>query len=105
MLAALAEFQKLDKEMQAQTIQTFLIAALNEGLTQRELVTRTGYGPSTISRNIAALGEVHRNGTPGHNLLTARPDDADGRVKRIYLTPKGQEFLGVIQKRLNGVFT
>lgn len=105
LMHTLAEFQKLDKEMQAQTMQIFLLVALREGMTFRDIEQRTGYAPSTVSRNIALLGQTHRKGKDGHDLVVTKPDPQDLRSKRIHLTAKGKRMVSILAQRLEGDLT
>lgn len=92
--AALAEFQKLSKDMQAQTMQIFLTIATNDGITLKDIEQRTGSSNSSVSRNVGALTE--------HGLIMAKTDPVDARVKRGALTAKGKRFGEIIAARLNG---
>lgn len=96
MLAALEEFRKLDPEMPIQQAVTFLVIAANEGLSLREVAERTGQAHSSTSRNVAALGEVHRYGKPGHRVIAATEDPLERRKKTITLTHKGRTVLKTI---------
>lgn len=88
-LAGLEELRKIDSEMQAQTMAIYLAVMKKPGISMRELETATGHASSTISRNIAALGKIHRKGKPGHQLLSSKEDPMDRRIKRVFPTAKG----------------
>lgn len=49
-----------------------------------------GVSLSTCSRNLTALGDVHRNGKPGLQVVITKPDPADARRMMAFLTPKGK---------------
>lgn len=49
-----------------------------------------GISKSSVSRNVAALSQLHRLGRPGHNLVEAYEDPEDRRNKRVRLTSKGR---------------
>lgn len=84
------EFRKIDPEMQAQQILLFLHVAGKSGISMKELASLTGLAPSSVSRNVAALSNLHRKGHPGHDLMVAYEDPDDRRNKLVKLTYKGQ---------------
>jgi len=92
------EFRKFDLEMQLQMVLIFLLIADNEGCTFVELIRETGLRSSSVSRNVAALGQTHRKGLPGHDLVVAKEDPIDRRTKQIYLTQKGKLLVKAIKE-------
>ena len=82
-------FRVLDKEMQAQTMQVFLLVAVKPGIQFGELMAATGLSKSAISRNVAALSRIHRKGHSGYDLVEAYEDPEDRRHKRVRLTRHG----------------
>lgn len=86
-------FRDLDPEIQAQTVLTYLLVAAapdKEPPSMKELERRLGISSSSVSRNVAALSEMHRLGKPGHDLVEAYEDPMDRRNKLVRLTPKGR---------------
>src|SRR5690625_1548680 len=55
---------------------------MEEGITQTELSKRMGCEPPTVTNMIKKL--------EAYGLVYRRRDSADGRVSRVYLTPKGR---------------
>ncbi|WP_201272627.1 MarR family winged helix-turn-helix transcriptional regulator [Sinorhizobium medicae] len=102
LISIVEEFRKLDPEMQAQTILLFLLVVARPGITMKELAQNTELSSASISRNIAALGETHRGGQPGHNLLRAYEDPLDRRTKRVELTAKGRAVCSSLITALTG---
>ena len=90
LIELIEEFRKLDLEMQAQTMVTFLHVAAKPGITIKELAAITGTSSSSSSRNVAVLGKVHRKGLPGHDVVETYEDAEDRRTKRCQLTHKGR---------------
>jgi DNA-binding MarR family transcriptional regulator len=78
-ISVLEEFRKLDPEMQAQTVLTFLYVMDTPGISMTELSERVGYSQASTSRNVAALSEHQRLGKAGAGLLDAREDPANRR--------------------------
>lgn len=72
-----------------------------EGITQGELGRMTGLSSSSVSRNIASLGEWHRLQRPGLQLIETREDLRDRRRKPIYPTAKGREVRKELANALN----
>jgi len=94
------EFRKLNPEMQAQQMAIFLAVAAKPNQTVTELAKATGHATASVSRNVAALGETHRKGLPGLNILVATEDVLDRRNKRINLTPKGVRVMASLENLL-----
>lgn len=88
--ACIEEMRKIDPEMQAHTINIFVMVCLNPGITMKDLGERLGVSQATMSRNIAALGKVHRLNRPGYDLLQAEEDPVERRRKIVNLTAKGK---------------
>lgn len=86
-------FQTLNPEIPSQFIQIILEVARggSEGVTQREIVTRTGLSRSTVSRTCLLLSKEFRAGTPGWNVVTVEIDPMDRRNRIVKLTPKGRQ--------------
>nr|WP_273545330.1 MarR family winged helix-turn-helix transcriptional regulator [Sinorhizobium medicae] len=80
----------------------FLRVVDRPGITMKELIQATGLASSSVSRNVAALGETHRGGQPGHNLLRSYEDAMDRRTKRVELTAKGQRVYATLVSILGG---
>ena len=88
-------FRTIDPEIQAQAISTLLVVALAdpEPITMRDIGIRTGTAQSSVSRNVAMLGKIHRKGQSGHGLVDSYEDPMNRRVKLVKLTPKGTRFI------------
>ena len=83
-------FRGVSPELPSQMAAAFLIICRNEGCSVKDVGDRLGLAKSSASRNISALSEVHRKGTPGFNLVETYDDPMDRRVKKINLTQKGK---------------
>lgn len=92
LISIIERFRILDSEMQAQQMLIFLTVVAKPGLSLREIEQQTGLSLSSVSRNVSALGEFHRKGQPGHNLLVAYEDIHDRRFKKVKPTQKGLIF-------------
>lgn len=90
------ELRNLDPEIQAQTVTIFLLVASKPGMPMRDLEKLTGLASSSVSRNVAAMGKLHRGGRAGLDILVAKEAPLDRRSKLVFLTPKGHR----IAKRL-----
>lgn len=98
--ACIEEMRKIDPEMQAHTINIFVMVCLNPGITMKDLGERLGVSQATMSRNIAALGKVHRLNRPGYDLLQAEEDPVERRRKIVNLTAKGKR----VKESLEAIF-
>ena len=91
------ELRKLDPEMPAQRIATYLTIALREGISVVEMSNLTGQSTSSSTRNLQSLGvdkvTGKRLGKNGVGLVRLESDPVDGRKKNCYLTPLGHAVL------------
>ena len=76
--------------MPLQTAHTFLCVLQRPGMTMAELGKLVGLSQSSISRNVASLGEWHRLGKPGYKLVETVQDRDDPRKLRVYPSAKGR---------------
>jgi len=95
------EFLKVDPQMPAQVIATFLyIAAHNpchKGAIEEDLEMTT----ASVSRNTDWLGKRHRIGKPGLNLIIKYYDTyPNARRVLLKLSPAGEELVVRIQNHL-----
>jgi len=90
LLELIEVFRDMRPEMPMQMAAIFLGIALRPGITQAELAILVGIGQSSVSRNIAALSAVTRQGKRGLNLVVQRHDPLDGRAHEHHLTKDGR---------------
>ena len=96
------EFRKLDPEMQAQTMLTFVHVCLTPDITIKELRDRIGVASSTISRNIAFLSDSRSPGRVGLGIVHTEEDPVDRRAKRVRLTSKGERVWKTLESYMRG---
>lgn len=65
----------------------FWCVAFNAGSTQVEVSDLTGLSAKTVSRVISLLGETRQ----GRGWIKQESDPADRRVRRLYLSSKGEK--------------
>jgi DNA-binding MarR family transcriptional regulator len=65
----------------------FWCVAYHSGSTQVEVADLTGLSAKTVSRVISLLGETTR----GRGWIKQESDPADRRVRRLYLSSKGEK--------------
>lgn len=65
----------------------FWCVAYHAGSTQVEVADLTGLSAKTVSRVISLLGET----TQGRGWIKQESDPADRRVRRLYLSSKGEK--------------
>lgn len=70
--------------------QVFLVICENEPCTLRTIEEALNLSGSAVSRTVHALGDEHRKGKPGFNLVTTARDPEEGRRFLVLLTPKGK---------------
>ena len=94
LLKVIERFREIDGEMQAQAIAVLLKVAKNPlPLKMSEIAEELGLSQSTISRNVAYLGDWNRRKEAGHKLVEAYEDPAERRRKLVRLTAKGKRFV------------
>ncbi len=83
-----------DKEMTLSRALFYLTIAKNDGCAVRDIVNRTGFDQSTVSRQLALLGDKPSRGAKeGLGWVIQRQDPTDARRVLCYLTPKGKQVL------------
>jgi DNA-binding MarR family transcriptional regulator len=92
-LGLLKAFRDVEPEFPIQQAETLLWIAMRPGVSTRELCDLTGMAQASVSRNIAALGLVHRKGMPGKDFVTAESDPVEARRMIYFLTSKGRAFV------------
>lgn len=102
LMKALTVLRGEDEQMQMQTAQVFIAIAMQPGITAQKVGESVGISQSSVSRNTAALGEWHRFGKPGLNLIEAVPDPRERRRKIHFLTIKGRRMAALVVEALTG---
>ncbi|HTX70043.1 MAG TPA: MarR family transcriptional regulator [Thermoleophilia bacterium] len=59
------------------------LLSVNDGLTQRDMARMLHVSPPTVSKMLTTMEKT--------GLVERRPDEADQRLTRVYLTPAGHE--------------
>lgn len=102
LLSILDEFRKVNPNITANQIITFINIALNEGISQRDLETKTGLHNATVSRICAILsdrGLKTRNRT-AMDLIRIVPAEDDYRMGAQVLSPKGKLVFNSLRSRM-----
>jgi DNA-binding MarR family transcriptional regulator len=85
---------RLSPDITAQRLLILIAVYFNEGLSQRELLTHLESTSITaLSRNVADLSSLTTKKLPGPGLLELRVDPLNLRIKRVFLTRKGRQFM------------
>lgn len=80
----------------------FFWIASHNGCRQEDVSKACSIAASTASRNITWLGPRHRlEHRSGLRLVIRRPDPDNHRAWRLFLTPKGQQFVRLLENQLN----
>jgi len=84
----------LSPDVTAQRLLILICVYFNEGLSQRELLSKLDSTSITaLSRNLADLSAWTTKKTEGPGLIELRPDPMNLRVKRVHLTRAGSRFV------------
>ncbi len=90
LLAAVELFRTIDPEIQAQAIAVFCVVARNgHPVPMGEIKRQLGIAQSSVSRNVALLGERNRHGRDGPDLVQSWENPDNRREKLVELTPAG----------------
>jgi DNA-binding MarR family transcriptional regulator len=85
---------ELTADVTAQRLLILICVYFNQGLSQRELLTKLDSTSITaLSRNLADLSDWTTRKKKGPGLIEMRPDPMNLRIKRVYLTEKGNNFV------------
>lgn len=91
---------EVDSEMPLQMVAVLLTIAAEEDVPMAEVARVTNLSQASISRNVAALGMIHRKKKPGYGLVDAYEDPMERRRKLLRLTPKGRSLINKITKQI-----
>ena len=84
----------LSPDVTAQRLLILICVYFNQGLSQRELLTKLDSTSITaLSRNLAELSSWTTRKKEGPGLIELRADPMNLRVKRVFLTVAGQKFV------------
>lgn len=84
----------LSPDVTVQRLLILICVYFNQGLSQRELLTKLESTSITaLSRNLADLSAWTTRKKKGPGLIELRADPMNLRVKRVYLTNAGQKFV------------
>ncbi len=85
---------RLSPDITAQRLLILIAVFFNQGLSQRELLQHLESTSITaLSRNLADLSALTTRKTQGPGLLELRVDPLNLRIKRVFLTRKGRNFV------------
>ncbi len=86
--------RELSADVTAQRLLILINVYFNQGLSQRELLERLDSTSITaLSRNLADLSAWTTRKSEGPGLIELRGDPMNLRVKRVYLTRRGEGFV------------
>jgi DNA-binding MarR family transcriptional regulator len=89
--ALVAFMKEADRDtMPAQYITTFLLVALQPGLSVGEYAELAHVSNSVMSRHLLDIGDRNRQMNAGFGLVTGRPNPMELRKHEYFLTPKGR---------------
>ena len=85
---------QLTADVTAQRLLILICVFFNQGLSQRELLGKLDSTSITaLSRNLADLSAWTTKKVEGPGLIELRPDPMNLRIKRVFLTKKGERFM------------
>jgi DNA-binding MarR family transcriptional regulator len=85
---------ELTADVTAQRLLILICVYFNQGMSQRELLTKLDSTSITaLSRNLADLSDWTTRKKKGPGLIELRADPMNLRIKRVYLTEEGNRFV------------
>ena len=101
-LRLVERFRMVDAEIQAQSMAVLLKVAKHPvPIKMAEIAEELGLSQSTVSRNVAYLGDWNRHKTKGHQMVEAFEDPMERRRKLVRLTAKGKRFITELTETIN----
>ena len=92
-----------EREFPLQLASCFFYIASHDGCLQEEVIQATQLSPSSVSRNVSWLGAYHRLEHRSGLRLVRRERDPDHYKRwRLFLTPKGKQFVNLIECHVDG---
>lgn len=93
-------FYEFDAAFPASYIRAFLLVASKPGLSVTDYGNLLGVSQPIISRLLLQIGERSRAGRPGLGWVCRVGDSEDLRMKRVQLTPRGQELIQRLEQAM-----
>lgn len=90
MVEAVEALREVHPDMTLNQVMVFLMVAAGTGVTQREIMDKTGLSDGSASRIVAILSDYGNRGTGPFRLIELNEDPKDRRVKLLTLSKKGQ---------------
>ncbi len=97
---SLEEFRKINQNMSVQQIMAFLMVAVHEGSSLKDLAKIMDIKVSTLSRILIDLGFRNRRLEPGHNMIECRQDPLELRKNQYTMSRRGSYLIDSIVKKL-----
>ena len=88
------------KEFPGQLAAVFFWIASHNGCLQQDLERHCSLSASSVSRNVDWLGSLNRRGEQGLGFVRREKDVIDGKRWRLFLTPKGKQFVHLLELQL-----
>jgi DNA-binding MarR family transcriptional regulator len=93
-----------EREFPAQLMSVFFWIASHDGCKQEDLVNACNMTASSVSRCVTWLGPRHRlEHRSGLRLVRRERDPDNYKAWRLYVTPKGQSFITLIEDNLTRI--
>ncbi|WP_298440135.1 MarR family transcriptional regulator [uncultured Ferrimonas sp.] len=92
--------KQFDLDLNINQLWAFVMVCRNEGISSSELMKATGLTKATASRALRLLADKVDPKRVGYHLVELRHDPKDYRVRRAFLTEKGQAFKLALQQAM-----
>lgn len=102
--SVLEEFRKINQNITANQILTFLFIATEEGIGQKELEDRTGLHNATVARIVAIMSDrgLKARSAEALDLIRINPVPGDYRARSQTLSHKGKKVFESLRSIMKG---
>lgn len=94
--------EEIDTAIPATYMAAFLLVALKPGKGASDYGRELGLAQAVTSRILLEIGKKSRTGKEGYGLVDSDQDPIDLRLRRNYLTPKGEALFKKIMVATSG---
>lgn len=104
LLEVLNEFVIVHEHITANQMLTFLNIALEEGISQKDVVERTGIPSGTVARICAIMSDrgLEKRSQEALDLIRIVPSDKDYRFRDLFLSNKGRLVFNSLRAIMKG---
>jgi len=93
LVAIVEELREIHPDMTLNQLIVLLQVAANPGISQKDIMDKTGLADSSASRIVSILSEYGDRATGPFHLIELIPSKNDRRYKELFMTKKGRALI------------